>query len=73
MTLSYSDYQNNVTVVCLQCNWKGKVNEMGMGDYHEYSNIADFNCPKCHQYLAHVQFPIHDPKDSKGETARCAQ
>jgi len=49
--------------VCKHCGWTGTGSELSKGEYYPESNIADFNCPKCYELVAFVQFPAASNND----------
>jgi len=61
MGFQYPEYKNQ-EIQCPHCNWMGKGSKLSFGEYHAGSNIADLDCPSCHQHISFVQFPVDRDK-----------
>ena len=62
MATDYSTVMQQ-SFVCKHCGWTGTGSELSKGEYYPESNIADFNCPKCYELVAFVQFPTASNHD----------
>jgi predicted RNA-binding Zn-ribbon protein involved in translation (DUF1610 family) len=37
---------------CRHCGWEGPGTDLATGEVYEDSCIIDYNCPKCHEWIA---------------------
>lgn len=54
--IEYQDYDENLSLTCPVCAWKGTPKENGWIEYHD--DLFDVSCPKCEKMLLVVSYPL---------------
>lgn len=54
--IEYSDYNENMTLQCSLCEWKGTPKESDWIEYYEA--LMDVSCPNCQKMLLVISYPM---------------